>query len=102
MLVEGARHRVSRAFASRVGPPVAFTLACWAASIGKTAPSAAPPPLQTSTAASESCFLLYELGVGEVRRDPAAACSLRVGRGDVAPLAAVELAARALHEERLL
>lgn len=35
-----------------------------------------PPSAQDST--TESCFLLYELGVGEVRRDPSQACRVRI------------------------
>ncbi len=33
---------------------------------------------QSATSASESCFLLFELGVGEVRRSPAEACRTRI------------------------
>jgi beta-lactamase class D len=33
----------------------------------------APPPAKT-----QSCFLLHEIGVGQVRRDPSAMCDLRL------------------------
>jgi beta-lactamase class D len=42
-----------------------------AAQVNASRPLSAPP-------ASESCFLLYELGVGEVRRGPSEACRTRV------------------------
>jgi beta-lactamase class D len=40
------------------------------------APTIEPQPRSTSSS-TESCFLLFELGVGEVRRGPAEACSTR-------------------------
>jgi beta-lactamase class D len=36
-----------------------------------------PTPIRATTA-SGACFLLYEVGVGEVRRDPATACAKRL------------------------
>ena len=49
--------------APRTVPPVPPTLA----------PAPAAPPVPPS-----ACFLLYEMGVGEVRRSPASACTTRV------------------------
>jgi beta-lactamase class D len=40
---------------------------------------ARPDPAQTTASATvKSCFLLFELGVGEIRRDPPDACATRI------------------------
>jgi len=42
-------------------------------------PIAGPAPAQTTASATvKSCFLLFELGVGELRRDPSDACATRI------------------------
>jgi beta-lactamase class D len=56
---------------------------CLAFSIAAMASSnlliAGPAPAQpTASAAVKSCFLLFELGVGEIRRDPSDACATRI------------------------
>jgi beta-lactamase class D len=38
----------------------------------------AQAPVPASSSRTESCFLLFELGVGEIRRNPAEACGARV------------------------
>jgi len=43
-----------------------------------TARTAPPAPGKATALRASSCFLLHELGVGEVRRSPAEACSTRV------------------------
>src|SRR5438094_370336 len=43
---------------------------------GSTALGQVPPA--SSSAPTQSCFLLYEIGVGEIRLDPADACRTRV------------------------
>ena len=45
---------------------------------GGTIPGTAAPTAAVASSPPSSCFLLYELGVGEVRRSPAEACSTRV------------------------
>jgi len=64
---------VSRTVASKFGPPVALAL-----TLLYGAASVASPSVQTSKETGGSCFLLYELGVGEIRRAPATVCRLRV------------------------
>ncbi len=49
-------------------------LLAWGLSATEARGQTQPP----SPSATESCFLLYELGVGEVRRNPAQACRTRV------------------------
>jgi beta-lactamase class D len=41
-------------------------------------PESTPPPSSGSAAPARACFLLYEMGVGEVRRSPSEGCSTRV------------------------
>jgi beta-lactamase class D len=45
---------------------------------GYLATALAIEPQSQATSSTESCFLLFELGVGEVRRGPAEACRTRV------------------------
>ena len=52
---------------------------CVALVLGCVAPAQTiEPQPQLTPASSESCFLLFELGVGEVRRGPAEACRTRI------------------------
>jgi beta-lactamase class D len=59
----------------RLPRAVAVTLACVLAC---NHPHDASTPSTALTSPPASCFLLYELGVGEVRRSPSDACSTRV------------------------
>jgi len=50
-----------------------------AANLGSDLLIAGPAPAQTTASATvKSCFLLFELGVGEIRRDPSDACVIRI------------------------
>jgi beta-lactamase class D len=78
-IVQSARGRGAATHALRAGAAWALTFfAAIACSHRTVSPTAAVPASEFDAPPGMSCFLLYELGVGEVRRSPAEACSKRV------------------------
>jgi beta-lactamase class D len=62
----------------RVAPLAVLTVVLTSACSHSQASPASPAPAPPAEAPRVSCFLLYEMGVGEVRRSPSEGCASRM------------------------